>query len=243
MLRVHPGFSAADAKQLLGSPKASSSNTQPTGSRTSHTSASTKHGRNAHPSTLRRLRVLHLQECPTALQQLADWQTQQMSVPSTNSSSTSDDQPDSRPGLDSLQMLQLTHLGADIAQLLPQVLFGCTANAFLASQDTAGASSSSSAAVKPWPLQHLAMLHISKCKLTGHECELSVLQQLPALQSLELSHCHMGVLPAAVCACTGLTQLNFANNCVARLPDEVANLQSLKVYGSFLPRAMHTLGL
>lgn len=237
---------AADASQQAGSTRASDSMAQGASS-TSRTAPGYGGSANpwcsVHPSTLQRLRVLHLQNCPAALQQLAQWQTQQLTA-ANHSSSSAEDQPCSRPGLDSLQMLQLTNMvPADVAQLLPWVLFGCAFNACLANLHSADASSSSSAALKPWPLQHLSMLHISKCKLTGHERELSVLQQLPALQSLELSHCHIEVLPAAVCASTGLTQLNFAHNRVAKLPDQVSDLQSLKVcitfHWTFPPREAH----
>jgi hypothetical protein len=191
---------------------------------------------NAHPSTLQRLRTLRLQDCAAALAQLADWQTQQMAA---HSSKHAEGSGSSRPGLDSLQELHLVNVGTDVAQLLPCVLMGQAAPHSLYAGHHSGVgpssssnSSSSSAAVHPWPLQHLSVLEISRCKLTGHERELSVLQQLPALQHLDLSHCHVSVLPAAVCACTGLTQLSFGHNCVVSLTPAVSNLQCLKVSGA-----------
>lgn len=184
---------------------------------------------NAHPSTLQRLRALRLQDCSGALAQLADWQAQQMAAHSGKHC----EGRDSRPGLDSLQQLHLSNMGSDVAQLLPRVLIGEAAPQSVLSGCHGGvaASSSSSAAVHTWPLQHLSVLQISRCKLTGHERELSVLQQLPSLQHLDLSHCHMSTLPAAVCACTGLTQLSFGYNCVMSLTPAVSKLHSLKVGG------------
>lgn len=178
---------------------------------------------NAHQGTLQRLRVLRLQGCPTALAQLAEWQAQQLAKHVDSSSGGGD----SRPGLDRLQVLSLHSLG-DVSAWLPVVLTG-QGPCELSRQDGTGAGSSQAAAAKQWPLQHLTQLQLRLCRLSGHGAELSVLQQLPRLQSLQLSSCHLAVLPAAVCDCTGLTQLSLGHNHIARLPEAVSRLSKLQV--------------
>lgn len=179
----------------------------------------------AHHSTMHRLQSLHLQGCPGALHQLAEWQTRQLHASSSSASRGNS----IRAGLDSLQVLQLTHLG-EIATALPDVLTGQAALQGCLHSASAGSTSS---AIQPWALQHLSQLQISHCRLGAHASsnmlKLSALQQLPALQSLELSHCQLLEVPAAVCACTALTQLNLGHNDIKCLNPQLANLQRLKV--------------
>jgi hypothetical protein len=94
-------------------------------------------------------------------------------------------------------------------------------------------ATSSRAAMQPWPLQHLSQLQISHCRLGTHSSggllKLSALQQLPGLQRLELSHCQLEEVPAAVYACTALTQLSLAHNDIVYLNPQLASLQRLQV--------------
>lgn len=208
----------ADADAHTGDAHSSSA-AAATPSSSAATSSTANPWSSAHPATLQRLRVLQLQGCPAALAQLAAWQAQQLAQHTASSSSDG-----GRPGLDCLQVLSLRCLG-DVSGWLAVVLTGQALG-------TAAACSSSSraTAVQPWPLQHLTQLQLGHCRLRGHEAgELTVLQQLPRLQSLELAHCHLAVLPAAVCACTGLTQLSIGHNCFSRLPEGMSRLQELQV--------------
>lgn len=132
-----------------------------------------------------------------------------------------------RPGLDSLQVLSLQDLG-DVSGWLSVVLTG--QDPLLSPcQDSAGASSSRVAAAKTWALQHLTQLQLHHCRLSGHGRDQAMLPQLPRLQSLELTSCHLTVLPAAVCDCTSLTQLSLGHNLIVRLPQAVSRLSKLQV--------------
>jgi hypothetical protein len=180
-----------------------------------------------HPSTMQRLQVLQLQGCPSAWHQLTEWQTEQLQLQASSGSASRENS--SRRRLDSLLVLALSHLG-DVSHGLPKVLTGQTAQHGHVHLDSA---TSSSAAMQPWPLQHLSQLQISHCRLGAHASgellKLSALQQLPALQSLELSHCQLVEVPAAACACTALTQLTLAHNDIVCLNPQLANLRRLWV--------------
>ena len=189
-------------------------------------------------SSLQRLQTLSLVDCPATLQQLAEHQLQQAACLAATDSS--------RPGLDELQCLSLTAMGT-VTDALPAVLVLHPHNSnnttsrqhrqqqqlkIVEPQDSAspGPSSSSPAEVSSsWPLQHLTSLSIGRCGFSATASELAVLQQLPALNSLQLSDCTLKQLPLGVCGCAGLTALKLPGNLIMQLPTQVSNLQTLQV--------------
>lgn len=168
-------------------------------------------------STLQRLKVLQLHKCPGTFRQLASWQAAQ-TVSDT-----------SRPVLADLQQLQVTDAGS-IAGFLPLAITGtihsCSTTQHPSSEP---GSSSNSIGLQPWPLGNLGSLLINKCTFNLDATELSVLLQLTALHTLELSFCGLLELPAAVCGCVHLTRLDMSGNLLVTLPHEVSRLRHLEV--------------
>lgn len=190
---------------------------------------------NAHPGSMQRLRVLHLQDCPKVFWQLAEWQEQQLRsasiiCPASGASQDSSDGSNSssdriRPGLDRVEGLLLTGL-ENISHELPMLLIG-QKKLQASNQPSHAASSSSTATLSPWPLQHLSALHISRCRVVDVAAE--VLPLLPALQSFEAYKCNLWEVPAGVCDSTALTQLKLPQNQLHCLPSAISKLQQLQV--------------
>lgn len=185
-------------------------------------------------STLQRLKVLQLHKCPDVFRQLASWQAAQ-TVNDT-----------SRPVLADLQQLQVTGAG-NIAELLPLVIagtmHGCSTTQHIGSEAGSEAcSSSNSRGLQPWPLESLGSLLINNCTFSQDAAELSVLLQLTALHTLELSSCALLELPSAVCGCVHLTRLDISCNLLVALPQEVSGLTHLEVLALSSSPRLHSLG-